>query len=587
MTRQTSPRSRCVLPPADDELHLGHFGRLYGPRIDVGGALNGLARSGRWRRVVVHQFGEVERDRLDALAEEVQVIIQPARPWREIQQAAAGLSAVLVVGNLSPAQLPSKVIDYLTLPAPRIALVRDGGADAIADYLRDKSGWLVAAADSPELAGQDQRPPRSPVDQCRPHPPVRRGVADCRRGRRDFCRRVFRPLTITRMNATMAHPGELERRLIQLLCATECHRHECRDEIAELMARIDPRRLVNLLKRINLLVLIGQRLLATGLGDVPEVERELESFYGQARRWGTATELVSLEVLDTLNKAGIRALSLKGSVLARDLHGDVATRSSIDVDVLVAPADLRDAVAAVAELGWRWEPGVRRVGGLPTLHETLVHPTLPRIELHWRVHWYERQFAAEALERAQRPASGAPLVWSRWMGYRPDAVLRPRRVLRLRFPADVAAWWDIRCASVAGLSPGWFVAEHYPALTAPVSVASSLLAQLMGLPTEPMGDLAFRWRVAAGLASPFLDGGRQQAEANAGLDRPSTCTAAHRRRCIAAGPAQRTWRALPSIPRAAKARSASVGHVLRVARRWALAFVPALVRACALGRSAQ
>lgn len=142
------------VPPTDGELHLGHFGRLYGPRVDVGRALNGLARSGNWRRVVVHQFGEVERGTLDSVGKEVQVIIQPARPWREIQQTSARLSAVLVVGNVSPAQLPSKVIDYLTLPAPRVALVRGRGDDAIVEYLRDKRGWLVAAADSPDLAAK-------------------------------------------------------------------------------------------------------------------------------------------------------------------------------------------------------------------------------------------------------------------------------------------------------------------------------------------------------------------------------------------------------------------------------------------------
>ncbi len=142
------------VPPAGDELHLGHFGRLYGPRIDIGGALTGLVRDGRWRRVVVHQFGEVERGTLDSLPRDAHVIIQPARPWPEIRDAAARLSAVLVVGNLSPAQLPSKVVDYLTLPAPRVALVREEGADAIADYLRDKRGWLVAAADAPDLGAR-------------------------------------------------------------------------------------------------------------------------------------------------------------------------------------------------------------------------------------------------------------------------------------------------------------------------------------------------------------------------------------------------------------------------------------------------
>ena len=142
------------LPPPDNELHLGHFGRLYGPRIDIGGALSGLVASGRWRRVVLHQFGDVARGTLDSVPMEVQVITQPPRPWGEVQMAASRLSAVLVVGNRSRAQLPSKVVDYLTLSAPRIALVRDVQTDAIAEYLRDKSGWLVAADTAHDLPDQ-------------------------------------------------------------------------------------------------------------------------------------------------------------------------------------------------------------------------------------------------------------------------------------------------------------------------------------------------------------------------------------------------------------------------------------------------
>jgi hypothetical protein len=142
------------LPPPDDELHLGHFGRLYGPRIDIDGALSALVASGRWRRIVLHQFGDVARGTLDSVPTEVRVITQPARPWGEVQTAASRLSAVLVVGNRSRAQLPSKVVDYLTLPSPRIALVRDVETDAIAEYLKDKTGWLVAAANAHDLPDQ-------------------------------------------------------------------------------------------------------------------------------------------------------------------------------------------------------------------------------------------------------------------------------------------------------------------------------------------------------------------------------------------------------------------------------------------------
>ena len=240
--------------------------------------------------------------------------------------------------------------------------------------------------------------------------------------------------------------GDLsERRLIQLLCGTEARRQESLAEMSQLMDQVDTAHLLVLLKRVNLLVLLGRRLLSLGLGNVPELARQLDSFTGQAWRWGVGTELASLEVLDRLATAGIRALSL--SVLARELYGDVATRSSADIDVLVAPEDLHDAVTAVSELGWRWDPGVRRVRGLPALHETLAHPTRPRVELHWRVHWYERRFAAEALERAEQMGSREPLRMQPLDGLIVLMLFYARDGFSgLRFPVDVAAWWDLRCA---------------------------------------------------------------------------------------------------------------------------------------------
>ena len=140
--------------PPRDELHLGHFGRLYWSRIAIGDALDRLAQSGRWRRIVIHQFGEGARNGLGSLPSQVEMIAQPARPWTEIRAGAASLNAALVIGHRSPSQLPSKVIEYATLPTPRVALVRDPETDAITEYVRDKPGWLVARHDAPDLADQ-------------------------------------------------------------------------------------------------------------------------------------------------------------------------------------------------------------------------------------------------------------------------------------------------------------------------------------------------------------------------------------------------------------------------------------------------
>ena len=370
-----------------------------------------------------------------------------------------------------------------------------------------------------------------------------------------------------------------ERRLIRLLCSTADTRRARLGEILSLSHEVDVARLLALLKRTRLVVLVGGRLLALGGHDIPELECEFTPFSAHARRWGAAIELASLEILDRLTAAGIRALPLKGSLLARELYGDVGARTSVDVDVLVAPENLHDAVGVLSGLGWHWQKTSRRVDGLPALHETLVHSTLPRVELHWRVHWYERQFAADALARAQQPPSGTTLEMQPLDGLIALMLFYARDGFAgLRFPADVATWWDIRCAGTGGPSPSDFVAERYPALAAPVNTAANVLADLVGVPLDHVGELPLRWRVAGGLASPFLDGGRHQAEANAGLAdlllAPPGASSDAMRRVLNNAPtaSTRTPGTMTGDSRT------TAGHVLRVARRWALALVPALLR---------
>jgi Uncharacterised nucleotidyltransferase len=396
-------------------------------------------------------------------------------------------------------------------------------------------------------------------------------------------------LRLTEMMPPMTHRDGAERRLIQLLVGTADRRQAAADEVRALAGEADETTLVALLKRLNMLVLIGDRLRGLGLRDMPTLERELASLRSHAYGWGVITEFIALDVLDALRAAGIRAMPLKGSSLARQLYHDVAARTSRDIDILVAPEDLAGAVGAVQELGWRWQADVSRIGGLPLLHETLVHPSLPRIELHWRVHWYEGRyggrFAADALARATPPAAEAPLEMQPLDGLIALMLFYARDGFTgLRFAADAAAWWDLKCAGSAGPAPGEVVAEFYPGLVAPVSVSSKLLGQLVGIPSTPSSAVPFRWRVAAGLASPFLEDGRQQAEANAALIdlllAPPSAAGDALRRVISNAPVDGSQPAAPASP----PWRASLSHVVRVACRWALAFVPAIMRGYDLGR---
>ena len=139
----------------NDELRIGHFGALYAPRVEVTGFLRRLAQSNRWRRVVLHQYGRDQRQVLRELSGLVAVERHDPRPWQQVVQlAAAELDIALVVGNTDIRQLPSKAVEYLTLPVPRLALTGGGAEDALAQYVHGKPGWLTLSVEDPDPASR-------------------------------------------------------------------------------------------------------------------------------------------------------------------------------------------------------------------------------------------------------------------------------------------------------------------------------------------------------------------------------------------------------------------------------------------------
>jgi Uncharacterised nucleotidyltransferase len=72
--------------------------------------------------------------------------------------------------------------------------------------------------------------------------------------------------------------------------------------------------------------------------------------------WFTA-ELV--RILNHLESVGIKALPYKGPVLAETLYGAVTERQFSDLDILILPADVSKAKAALLELGYK--PGIELV----------------------------------------------------------------------------------------------------------------------------------------------------------------------------------------------------------------------------------
>jgi hypothetical protein len=72
--------------------------------------------------------------------------------WDEVCRLATEFDGAIVVGNKNPAQLPSKALQYLTLPIPRIAVTVKRPDDALANFAAAKPGFIAVDLDSPDDA---------------------------------------------------------------------------------------------------------------------------------------------------------------------------------------------------------------------------------------------------------------------------------------------------------------------------------------------------------------------------------------------------------------------------------------------------
>ncbi len=144
----------------DGVLRLAHFGSLKigtieNPRVDAGETLAALAESGLWRRVVFTQFGHLPDGFAGGLSSAgIEIERRDRISWDQAPEVAAEFDAALVIGNHSfhRARVPSKVIEYLSLPIPRIALTSGVNGDELASVARSLPGYLAGSAADSELA---------------------------------------------------------------------------------------------------------------------------------------------------------------------------------------------------------------------------------------------------------------------------------------------------------------------------------------------------------------------------------------------------------------------------------------------------
>jgi putative nucleotidyltransferase-like protein len=359
---------------------------------------------------------------------------------------------------------------------------------------------------------------------------------------------------------------------VLLTAGTRARRAAAAPRLQALLERVSWTALLEELARQRLVPLLGARILEAAASAPEEFVDAVERETRGARAVGELGELVTLRVATALESAGVPNVPLKGPLQARALHVDAAMRSSRDIDVLVARDALARSVDALAALGWHVDPSAAP----PVLHVRLVSGAgLPDVELHWRIHWYEREFARRALDRAtpgrdgvrrMQPADALAAL----------ALYHARDGLAgLRHATDAAAWWDAHGTAADGPVLGAAIAAH-PALERALTASALVLDPLVGIPAGALVGAPPRvtWsaRRAVALANPLMHGSAAQLIAEASLVDGLLAPPGRRRASV-------RRRALPSpqeLPRDPRDRSLAVRraeHLARLAVRCAFAIV--------------
>jgi Uncharacterised nucleotidyltransferase len=308
-----------------------------------------------------------------------------------------------------------------------------------------------------------------------------------------------------------------EHELALLSVSADRRRAASGERIAALARAVDWRRLADVLARQRLLELAGARLGELAGVDPPA---DFAAVRGEAtaatRRRAEVNRMTTLMVAEALERDGIRALPLKGPLLAEHLYRDPGLRPSEDIDVLVAVADLAPAGRSLGELGYV-RAGDRGAPEPPTLHHTYVSPAgLPAVDLHWRIHWYEERFAPEMLAGAEPGPDGAlratPAheLTSLLVFYARDGFAG------LRLAADIARFGDLHASDLPPRALSALATRH-PALRRAIDVAALQAHRVAGAELGEAAAAGRRAPAAARLGDWALRSDDNQIRANTTL----------------------------------------------------------------------
>ncbi len=163
------------------------------------------------------------------------------------------------------------------------------------------------------------------------------------------------------------------------------------DRLEEFLGQgLDWERLLALASRHGVMPLLYRSIGRVNRQAVPqEWMARLRAMYMQNAARNIRMTMELLRILDTLKEAGIKAVPLKGPVLAQTVYGDVALRQFSDLDILVAPDNLENALNVLEANRYRCIEDLsikEKSAFLRMMHH--YHLSSERtgitIELHWK-----------------------------------------------------------------------------------------------------------------------------------------------------------------------------------------------------------
>jgi len=143
--------------------------------------------------------------------------------------------------------------------------------------------------------------------------------------------------------------------------------------------------LAALAERDGLAGILWREMERAGVAPPGPAAQRLEEFVALQRLRQPRLEAALADSLGALASGAVPCALLKGPFLGERLYGEAALRPSVDLDVLVAAADLDRATDALGGAGWR-VPGGPTPRWLRRHHHHLVlhRPGAPDLELHFR-----------------------------------------------------------------------------------------------------------------------------------------------------------------------------------------------------------